>query len=127
MEREKIVLQQVLKLFNELKEETTGVILTNSFRQPSSHYFGCKARELRDKVVELHERFKPDYISGRTIEFLDNVLNEKVDHLSISYSRSIRKGASKKDVNDFYDNMHEAFKLIEGAIIMIQQRAKEIS
>lgn len=126
IEEEKAILLEIDKLYTELLQESS-VKWNGSFMiQPSGFSYRHKADELKKKVFELYNKFKPDYLNGQDLYALAHTCEKEVSYVEYYYNLSIKKNAAKKRHAEFLNSIYKANQQIRVDIFSLLAKIEEI-
>lgn len=113
--------EEELKLLNEIDLLHEKLLcLGNGYT-----YAQC-ATSLLDKVVELCNKFEPDYIEDIEIRQLYHTCNKEVDFVKHQQEKVSKPRASKKSKNELIDKMEKATNQIEIDIYSLFKKIDEL-
>lgn len=113
-DEEKTLLLEIDALYNGLLRETNG------------YNYCWKAKDLTDKVIELFNKFSPNYLSQQTIHELRHTYNKEVSYVDSAYEETRKNKAPKKRHTEFLNSMHAANRQIRIDILSVLMEIEKI-
>lgn len=123
---EKDLLLEIENLYNELFQESIGTWNGSYMMKPSGYSYSHKAEMLRDKVFELYDKFKPEYLSINDLEAIAHTCDKEVSYVEYHYNNSIKNNAPKKLHTEFLDSISTANQQIRLDIFSLLTKIDEI-
>ena len=129
MEEEELkLLNEIDQLHKKLLSEPTGTFnfALKQVIPPNGYTYVRCAISLRDKVVELCNKFKPDYIEGIEIRQLYHTCGKEVSYVELQQGKVSKPRASQKSKNELIDKMEKASKQIEIDVYSLFKKIDEL-
>lgn len=127
-EKELVLLNEIDQLHEKLISEPGGTynLALKEVMPPSGYTYACNARALRDKVIQIHEEFAPDYIDTSTIEQLHHTCNKEVDFVERQQENVNKSRSSKRSKNELERLMRKATQQIELDMFSLFKKIEEL-
>ena len=100
----------------------------NSFTsKPNGYIYTRNAKNLKDAIIELHNKFQPDFLSSQIFYRVTDVCNNEVlDKVERLYDVATKKNASKKSNSNFLKSMGKINIQFDLILIDIKAKIKEL-
>lgn len=125
-EEEKALLLEIDKLHTELIEEPNGKWNGRYMQEPSGYTYCRNAEKLKDKVFELYNIFKPDYLTQHEIGAIAHTCDKEVSYVQYHYDLSRKNNAAKKRQTEFIDSIYKANQQIRIDIFSVFAKIEEV-
>lgn len=126
IEKEQNTLLEIDNIHTELNEESTGKWTGTYMQKPSGYNYCQNAERLRNKVFELYNNFKPDYMTENMLDAIAHTCSKEVSHVEYNYKLSIKRNAAKKRNTEFLDSIDKANKQIYLDLFSLFKQIEEV-
>ena len=114
---EKTLLLEIDKIITTLEE-----CLNGKWCGSYSH----NALKLRDKVIELYNQFKPEYLSKEAVSALDYTCDKEVLFVDYHVKQANKRNAAKKRQSELINSINTANNIIKNNIYTLIKKIEEI-
>lgn len=125
-EEEKKCLLEIDNIYNELTEEPSGKWNGSFLLKPSGYNYCRNAERLKEKVFELYNEFKPDYLSEHELGAIAHTCDKEVSFVDYHYNLAIKGNAEKKRNTEFLDSIHKANQQINLDLFPLFTKIEEV-
>ena len=127
-EKELALLNEIDQLHEKLISEPGGTynLALKKVMPPSGYTYAWNARSLRDKVIQIHKEFAPDYIDTLTIQQLYHTCENEVDFVERQQEKVNNPRSSKRSKDELERLMRKATQQIELDMFSLFKKIEEL-
>jgi len=125
-EEEKKILLEIDSIYTELTEEPSGKRTGSYMQKPSGYNYCRNAERLKEKVFELYNEFKPDYLSEHELGAIAHTCDKEVSFVDYHYNLAIKRNAAKKRNIEFLNSIYKANQQINLDLFSLFAKIEEV-
>ncbi len=118
-EEEKAILLDIKNLHDKLLKEAFE-------KEPSAYNYMRNAEVLREKVHELYNIFKPDYLQKNELYAIAYTCNNEVKSVVVCFENSLKRNAARKRYKEFLGAIDKANKQINLDCYLLFKKIEKI-